>query len=169
MFVHFFFLNEHNYYSMSRIFIFLQKSLIFVKMYRILSKTDILLLLIKQMGFKHSLIIFQEQFLIAYEINIFLFLCVVLFALKIKKKFKTTCQCIVTDHYVMILFKKDVLQHRVSFTFFWNKIFLSKDNIIHKIQALLINMHHKYFNQDIKKKISVHSVYLILYRITILD
>lgn len=40
---------------------------------------------------------------------------------------------------------------------------------MNKIQALLINMHHKYFNQDIKKKISVHSVYLILYRITILD
>lgn len=37
---------------------------------------------------------------------------------------------------------------------------------MNKIQALLINMHHKYFNQDIKKKISVHSVYLILYRIT---
>lgn len=75
-------------------------------MYRILSKTDILLLLIKQMGFKHSLKILQEQFLIAYDINIFsVFMrCPVCF--EDKKKFKTTCQCIVTDQYVMILFKK---------------------------------------------------------------
>lgn len=137
-------------------------------MYRILSKTDILLLLIKQMGFKHSLIIFQEQFLIAYDINIFLFLCVVLFALKIKKSLKQHVSALWQTITSWFCLKKDVLQHRFSFTF-WNKIFLSKDNIIHKIQALLINMHHKYFNQDIKKKISVHSVYLILYRITILD
>lgn len=137
-------------------------------MYRTLSKTDILLLLIKQMGFKHSLIILQEQFLIAYDINIFLFLCVVLFALKIEKSLKQHVSALWQTITSWFCLKKDVLQHRFSFTF-WNKIFLSKDNIIHKIQALLINMHHKYFNQDIKKKISVHSVYLILYRITILD
>lgn len=127
----YFFLNEHNYYSMSRIFIFLQKSLIFVKMYRILSKTDILLLLIKQMGFKHSLIILQEQFLIAYDINIFLFLCVVLFALKIKKSLKQHVSALWQTITSWFCLKKDVLQHRFSFTF-WKKIFLSKDNIIHE-------------------------------------
>lgn len=116
-FVHFFFLNEHNYYSMSRIFIFLKKSLIFVKMYRILSKTDILLLLIKQMGFKHSLIILQEQFLIAYDINIFLFLCVVLFALKIKKSLKQHVSALWQTNTSWFCLKKDVLQHRFSFTF----------------------------------------------------
>lgn len=87
-FVHFFFLKWTWLLQYVKNIYFLQKSLIFVKMYRILSKTDILLLLIKQMGFKHSLIIFQEQFLIAYDINIFLFLCVVLFALKIEKSLK---------------------------------------------------------------------------------
>lgn len=133
MFCAFFFLKWTELLQYVKNIYFLQKSLIFVKMYRILSKTDILLLLIKQMGFKHSLIILQEQFLIAYDINIFLFLCVVLFALKIKKSLKQHVSALWQTITSWFCLKKDVLQHRFSFTF-WNKIFLSKDNIIHVIR-----------------------------------
>lgn len=133
MFCAFFFLKWTELLQYVKNIYFLQKSLIFVKMYRILSKTDILLLLIKQMGFKHSLKILQEQFLIAYDINIYLFLCVVLFALKIKKSLKQHVSALWQTITSWFCLKKDVLQHRFSFTF-WNKIFLSKDNIIHVIR-----------------------------------
>lgn len=79
-------LNKHNYHSISRIFTYFKQDLIFVKGYEFSVKQKYCFYFKQKMFFKHSLVLSQEQFLIAVDIHILLFLCVVLFALAINRE-----------------------------------------------------------------------------------